>query len=249
MWPIASRSDELHRKACLEQYGSASQSFLKVKELVFDWDAFLKWRIHATTLNRTSSTFDTELTASLIYNMLLLCSLSCFRSFIAYARMGPVWAHVRSKWCLVWKLFQAYTTGCAHAGGLPWVSVLEVCSEHTWFNFARGIVEPMFRAYTTRRVRAKRSPKTVLFRAYTTDFYFFPVFLHASAVWAKRLRFKCLRARNIPGGNSFSKAAPYSIPKQQRGSALCLLTKQGPSQRPRWCNQPWMDSDDFCCHS
>lgn len=107
--------------------------------------------------------------------------------------------------------------------------------------------KPMFRAYTTRRVRAKRSPKTVLFRAYTTDL--FPGFLRVSAVWAKRLRFKCLRARNIPGGNSFSKAAPYSIPKQQRGSALCLLTKQGPSQRLRWCNQPWIDSDDSCCHS
>lgn len=89
MWPIASRSDELHRKACLEQYGSASQSFLKVKELVFDWDAFLKRRIHATTLNRTSSTFDTKLTASLIYNMLLLCSLSRFRSFYSLCTYGP----------------------------------------------------------------------------------------------------------------------------------------------------------------
>ena len=152
-----------------------------------------------------------------------------FDVFIAYARMHPVWAHVRSKWCLVWKLFRA----CVRAGGLPWVSVLEVCSEHTWFNFARGIVEPMFRAYTTRRVRAKRSPKTVLFRA----------------VWAKRLRFKCFCARDIPGRNSFSKAAPYSIPKQQHGSAACLLTKQGPSQRLRWCNQPWIDSDNSCCHS
>ena len=91
MWPIASRSDELHRKACLEQYGSASQSFLKVKELVFDWDAVLKRRIHATTLNRTSSTFDTntKLTASLIYNMLLLCSLSRFRSFYGLCTYGP----------------------------------------------------------------------------------------------------------------------------------------------------------------
>ena len=93
--------------------------------------------------------------------------------FIAYACMGPVWAHVRSKWCLVWQLFRAY---CVRAGGLPWVSVLEVCSEHTWFNFAHGIVKPMFRAYTTRRLRAKRSPKTVLFRAFMTDFYIFPGF-------------------------------------------------------------------------
>ena len=180
--------------------------------------------------------------------MLLLCSLSRFRSevFIAYAHMGPAWAHVRSKWCLVWKLFRAYTS-CVRVGGLPWVSVLEVCSEHTCFSFAHGIVKPLFRAYTTRRVRAKRSPKTVLFRAYTTDL--FPGFLRVSAVWAKRLRFKCLRARNIPGRNSFSKAAPYSIPKRQHGSAVCVLTKQGPSQRVRWCNQPWIDSDDSCCHS
>ena len=178
MWPIASRSDELHRKACLEQYASASQSFLKVKELVFDWDAFRQRRAHATTLNRTSLTFDTKLTAKQVLYTICCYYVHCpvFEVFIVYARMGPVWAHVRSKWCLVWKLFRAYTTSCVRAGGLPWVSVLEVCSKHTWFNFAHGIVKPMFRAYTTRRVRAKRSPKTVLFRAYTTDLYFFPGF-------------------------------------------------------------------------
>ena len=165
MWPIASRSDELHRKACLEQYGSASQSFLKVKELVFDGDAFLKRHLTEPVQHLTPNSQQVSYRICCYY---VHCPV--FEVFIAYARMGPVWAHVRSKWRLVWNLFQAYTTGCAHAGGLPWVSVLEVCSEHTWFNFARGIVEPMFRAYTTRRVRAKRSPKTVLFRAYTTDF-------------------------------------------------------------------------------
>ena len=86
---MASRSDELHNRPCLEQYVSASQSFLKGKELVLDWDAFLKGRVHATTLIRTSSTFDTKLTTSLIYNMLLPCSLSHFRSLYSLCTFGP----------------------------------------------------------------------------------------------------------------------------------------------------------------
>ena len=92
------------------------------------------------------------------------------------AHSWSFWSDVCLNWCLVWKLFRANTTSCVRSGGLPWVSVPEVCSEHTWFNFAHGIVKPMFRANTTRRVRAKRCPETFLVPANMFNILFFADF-------------------------------------------------------------------------
>lgn len=191
--------------------------------------------------------FDTKLTASLIYNMLLLCSLEVF---IAYARMGPVWTHVRSKWCLVWKLFRAYTTSCVRAGGLPWVSVLEVCSEHTWFNFAHRIVKPMFRAYTTRRVRAKRSPKTVLFRAYTTDC--FPGFSACISSLSQTLEVQVLTCKKHSRTQFFFNSGTLFHPKAAAWFSSMFVNKaraipktklvQPAVDRLRWFLLPFLNS-------